>query len=526
MTQSQNEINQFISALYYKRPDQLGDDVEIDYQFFGRKILMNEEYILITDPYADLNFKYPISDRRNVGAVVLVNLVTSESRVILPPVLSADTRFGYDIAMSGDYFVVSATGRNQISNSANESEGVAWLYKFSDPNFVLEIGRGITNNVSQGWEFGTSVAIEGNLILVSEPIYQNSVGAVHAYKLLSNGNEIVKLMTLQDSSFKLNSAIPDMFGGGSISVSDEYISIYSWNAGDNSDYSLSDLQAGGRAGVILYKYELNETLRIEEMKRYFDNSMGTYGYYNEIVDNKLVMIGRPLNAPNTYYVEVVNIYNSDIIYRDTILTDTGNYPGGLPHYRNDQLIVARMLGPAASTNSIVTIYENDQAKGTVRYIFSTPDGLVEERVIGLYYELSAGLGPISLERYETNILNWTRASELGQQLNNPFTNELYTLEILGEFIPKETGQYRFSLNNDDYASLSIGDMLLFDKTVRKGMISTGNDVASVNLIAGVKYDFRLFLSELGGPEGLSLLWQRPSDLESNRYYFYPDELMD
>jgi hypothetical protein len=347
------ERTNFIDSLYFERPSTLGSDSRLRYQRFGDKILMNEDYIVISARTTNIELPPPMFLRPRVGAVLVFNLNTNESRVILPPFLNQDTYFGHDIAIHGDYIVISAIGRNNSNNSTSGNKGVAWLYKFSDLNFIREIGRGTVSETDIGYEYGSSVAIHGNLILVSEPDFSNRTGIVNVYEIRNQGLEIVRLTGITGNNDFL-------FGLGNININENLISIHSLKLDKTHTYNLSQRQAGGEEGVTIYNYSLNQgVINILEKEKLIDGGFGAYGYYHQLQGNLIALYARGVNEPGSFYYQVldlsVNSTSNNRLKAQGIMSSLGNYAGGSPHLSGSQLFFSTMSGSAATTNSKVNV---------------------------------------------------------------------------------------------------------------------------------------------------------------------------
>ncbi len=119
---------------------------------------------------------------------VCLSLLTLSAQTdkLIPEGLSENAMFGYDVAVSTPWAVVSATGQSS-GNSFNAGE--VYVYKLNDNNWELNsiLNPGSSNNFGL---FGSSVAIDGPVIAVGAPGDKEKgafYGAVYVFEL-NNGS--------------------------------------------------------------------------------------------------------------------------------------------------------------------------------------------------------------------------------------------------------------------------------------------------------------------------------------------------
>ncbi|MBC7910566.1 MAG: VCBS repeat-containing protein [Pyrinomonadaceae bacterium] len=100
------------------------------------------------------------------------NSIWNRQVTLLPSDLLGTVNFGYSVAISGDTIVVGALGNNQVFGQVYifQRNGTAW----SERQRIQSASR----------TFGTSVALDGTILLVGEPgaITRSQTGAVNAYR--------------------------------------------------------------------------------------------------------------------------------------------------------------------------------------------------------------------------------------------------------------------------------------------------------------------------------------------------------
>jgi hypothetical protein len=170
-------------------------------------------------------------------------------------------------------------------------------------------------------------------------------------------------------------------------------------------------------------------------------------------------------------------------------------------------------------------------QGSINWKMETADGVVFGGINGFNKILQKNiLNTPVFSTEDVNILNYVNEQQLTHVMSKSNSEyrvqgEVYTLRIEGYFNPKESGEYIFSINNNDRIRFQIGDEILMNSTDRRIISDTGKFTVKKNLQAGKYYYINIVLGEIGGPEGLSILWQRPSENNTNQFFFHPDELV-
>jgi len=102
--------------------------------------------------------------------------------------------------------------------------------------------------------------------------------------------------------------------------------------------------------------------------------------------------------------------------------------------------------------------------------------------------------------------SWVLLRDVGAFIPN--NGDFFSVEVSGTFIPSETGLYSFGINSDDGSDLFINNNFVVSFYGGHGM--SGFQYGSINLTAGIEYNFRARIQEFGGGEGLQVIWRRPS----------------
>ena len=148
------------------------------------------------------------------GLLIAAAATAASSQAILaPPDLAADDQFGYSVAASGNLLVVGAPSLGYPSTSA----GSAYVYLRNESTWTLQ-ARLTPNFGLPGGAFGTSVAIDGNTIVVGAP-GDNTFGFVYIF-VNTNGVWVQQPDVLRAADHFL-------FGnfGASVSISKDTIAV-------------------------------------------------------------------------------------------------------------------------------------------------------------------------------------------------------------------------------------------------------------------------------------------------------------
>jgi len=109
------------------------------------------------------------------------------------------------------------------------------------------------------------------------------------------------------------------------------------------------------------------------------------------------------------------------------------------------------------------------------------------------------------------LLNFTTFSTL---VNNgipiPNSGDHYSVKAYGIFVPLETGTYTFSCDGDDAVDLFINNSNICSFYGAHGFEGDGLRTGSIYLESGKQYSFQARMQEIGGGDGLRIVWRSPS----------------
>jgi hypothetical protein len=146
------------------------------------------------------------------GSAYLLDLTTGRQRALLPPSddIGPHVTFGFSVAIDGNTALVGALHDRVDVVGPGFSTGSVYVYDVSDPSHPVERPRLIPSDATGEfiWEFGDSVAIRGNLAVVGAPgggsVIARTPGTAYLFDV-TKGVELAKL-TASDA------AVGDGFG--------------------------------------------------------------------------------------------------------------------------------------------------------------------------------------------------------------------------------------------------------------------------------------------------------------------------
>jgi FG-GAP repeat len=143
---------------------------------------------------------------------------------------AATDQFGVSVAVSGNMAVVGA-------RKHNGSVGAAYIFRDNGASDWQQVGKLTPNDVATSSEFGTSVAISGNTVLVGAPFNTNQAGIVNGavYVFQDNGSGVWNFV--------------DKLLPGDGSLSKQFGTSVAFSANTAVIGAIGDNTGGGQAGA-------------------------------------------------------------------------------------------------------------------------------------------------------------------------------------------------------------------------------------------------------------------------------------
>lgn len=253
-----------------------------------------------------------------------LNSWTQQQKFVPSDAVSGDN-FGFSVSIYGNYIVAGSP--NSISN-----QGSAYVFHYQSNSWTQQQKLVPSNGVS-GDNFGSSVSIYGNYIVVGSPNSRAKQGSVYVFFNNGKWNQIQELTAN-------NSASGDLFGT-SLSIYGNYFVVGA--VGSNSN--------AGSVYVFFYKNSWSQQAElIASGSSSFGNSLSMYGNY--------VLIGDMAQS-----IVYVFYYNGTTWLQQQTLSsgNSGNYGCSVSLYENFVLIGAytevtgNFLSSATTGDAYLTI---------------------------------------------------------------------------------------------------------------------------------------------------------------------------
>ena len=178
--------------------------------------------VAISDDYAIVGVSLQDAEGADAGAAYVfwrtgTNSWDSSTKLTAPDAQAGD-RFGYSVAISGDYVVVGTFGEDAGGNDA----GAAYVFKRTGTNSWDSSTKLTAPDAQAGDRFGYSVAISGDYVVVGahlEDAEGDGAGAAYVFRLTgANSWDTGAKLTTRDAK------VGDNFGA-SVALSGDYIIV-------------------------------------------------------------------------------------------------------------------------------------------------------------------------------------------------------------------------------------------------------------------------------------------------------------
>lgn len=190
------------------------DDIQANDEF-GYSVSMSGQYIAIGAHNEDTNGS-------NAGSAYLFKRNSDTSITQIAKIQSDDVQtgdeFSYSLAISGDYIIAGAHSEDTNGTSA----GSAYLFKRNSDTSVTQIAKLQSNDIQAGDEFGWSVDIDGDYIIIGADVEDTNgtdAGSTYLFKRDSDAN-VTQIAKLQSNDIEAG----DDFGR-SVAISGDYIIV-------------------------------------------------------------------------------------------------------------------------------------------------------------------------------------------------------------------------------------------------------------------------------------------------------------
>ena len=203
---------------------------------FGYSVAISENYVIIGAPYEDeyVNGLSPASNKGSAYIYTKGETVWMDGQKIVGNSVGNGDNFGWSVGISDDYAVIGTPRESQIASGGGgilTDAGSTYIFrKFSSGSWT-EMQRINASDKGAGDEFGTSVSISGDYVIVGAPLEDhnatgganlNSAGSAYIFE------REVGTWTQMNKIVASDRAASDMFGV-SVSISGDYAIIGAYN---------------------------------------------------------------------------------------------------------------------------------------------------------------------------------------------------------------------------------------------------------------------------------------------------------
>lgn len=199
-------------------------DIQAANDHFGYSVSIDGDYIISGTPYADVTKNGTIS-AENGGRVYLIKRnsdddIKQEDKFDLGDDAQKDDHLGWSVAISGNFFIAGVP--DQEDDVDSNSSGLAYSFKISDDE-IEKVQSFKADETATEDQFGWSVAISGKYIIVGAPKHnldgEENAGSAYLFKRDDSGHITQKFVIRADDG-KAN----DNFGT-SVATNGEYIIV-------------------------------------------------------------------------------------------------------------------------------------------------------------------------------------------------------------------------------------------------------------------------------------------------------------
>jgi hypothetical protein len=246
---------------------------------FGFSVAISGNYAIVGAPYTN----------NSSGKAYIFNVVTGVLTYTLDGFNGA---FGNDVAMDGNYAIVGAWG---ASDAGGGYSGKVYIFKtttgdWTDTTTLQTLDNPNDFDTSANDSFGTKVAISGNYAIVGTPFEDHADGYTSGKAHIFNVTTGALLHTL-DNPNSADTSAGDRFGG-SVAISGNYAAVGAPN--ENSNDPAVPAHQRGESGVV-YVFNVTTGALVHTLvnpNQTGDPRADLFGYSTSM-DSHVIFVGAP-----------------------------------------------------------------------------------------------------------------------------------------------------------------------------------------------------------------------------------------
>ena len=311
-------------------------------QSFGKSVAIDGDKMVAGAPYED-------TEGTNAGAAYVYQVESNGSMIQLTKIQASDAEaydnFGYSVAISGDKIIVGTPYKDTGETGA----GAAYLYEIGDDGSVTELAKIEASDAEKYDYFGYSVAISGDKIIVGaygEDTGGSSAGAAYVYQIESNGSvtELAKIEASDAEEY-------DNFGY-SVAISGDKIIVGAYGE-----------DTGGSSAGAAYMYQIESNGLVTELAKIEASDAEKYDYfgYSVAISGDKIIVGarskdNAIGAVYPYQIETDGSVSELVKIQARDKTE-GDYFGSSVSISGDNVIVGALYKDLDVDNPTVgTVY--------------------------------------------------------------------------------------------------------------------------------------------------------------------------
>jgi len=429
--------NSDISKLITLKPDDLKSNDN-----FGLSVAISGNYIVASSPYEDTN-------QTDSGAVYIfkINSDTNITQIakIKAPVPQDSAHFGSSVAIDSNYIVVGS----DMYDGADTDSGRAYLFKINSDDTISFLKNITPSSEEFNANFGSSVAIDSNYIVVSSPnkdLDNANEGVAYIFKINSD-TDIAQI----DQISALDAQEDDNFGN-SVAIDGAYIVVGAYKE------DTTNIDAGS---AYIFKLENDSATQIKKIQASNANEAGYFGS-SVAISGSYIAVGSYLSGANnsgdTYIFKISN----DIVQIDRVevLSKDNNELFGHSVAIDGDFIAVGAYSKFYILDSEaiekIYIYNSDNSKsideGVVKNLFNIE---ASSPVSNLTFNID-GDDSSSFEINNSTILNSTKFDyELPTDIDS---NNIYSASVVLKDIDNNSKTFNFSVNVLDRYFLNFAQL--------------------------------------------------------------------
>jgi len=322
---------------------------EVDNRF-GITVSSSGEYIVVGAPHENNSLGYVYIYKKQIdGKVIEVAKIQSND-------IEVGDNFGSEVAIDREYIVVSAAGEDTKGNNA----GSIYLFKINSDTEILQIAKFQANDTESNDQFGTSISIGGDYIVVGAS-YDDSTGnkGGSAYLFKRNSDTMNDITEIAKIKADPNEYVDEF--GWAVSIDGNYIVV----GGREHDGVTTDNTYTGTGAAFVFKRNSDTSVtRLAKLKASDPESWAGFGVTVSISGDYIV-IGAPGSNANGHAsgsAYVFKRYSDSSITQITQLQE--NYPeqyrsfGSEVSISSDSIIVgAQPTGEGQNDTNSISLFK-------------------------------------------------------------------------------------------------------------------------------------------------------------------------